>query len=689
MAGLMITRRLFIAASASTSAGALAAPSAGRCPPPTASHLFIDLPRVSVAPDVALIFTAGYVRPGKFPAAYVRDSDQSPMSKAGRDVLSRLAAFDPDPARRRIATEQIVALESRIRVRTADGTWFTLNESAPVAGHFGAVGDGTYDEASGAFGGTDDTVAVQALIDWTLFWRQVDGGTISLGAGSFRLTRTLYVGRNTDYHSVSLRGEGMAYTPTFAGTRLLIDHTTGPAIALTGTAIGGVANLSCFGRLRRHIRASKLGQPDQRPAMDDVQLASWSDPAEPGTAERRFSPYACIAVDPFRGARPRGGYDAAATPPAWLPANDHYGQAFSSTELAIEKVKADGFNVAFVIQPSESDGNGDFIRFRDCAVTACARAWSVGNSQSRAMEIATCTVSNCHTVITTSAHGARNGSLRSKISHLSVGNSINLIDFGNALAVVGPVLFANLYCEGLYRLGHLAAGTSADSSLAFEDGQLGFDLIERRGPPRYILGTRLNTGYGPGGAIGRIRFTRCRFSNFGTLLTLMTRGLALTDCLIDPVNAGAMSAAARGAVDALAGGLVTATLAVPVAADFRHARAVGASDIIAFTPSGTVYADRARRVSLDKSAFVNARLSADRLTFTVASPGNVAPAAGDVLLDLTSGLVLFVDQAARTPTGQWNLGAVVQNSGEPADAPFDVNDGQVILAGPSDRPSRP
>ncbi|MBN8806895.1 MAG: hypothetical protein J0I47_01455 [Sphingomonas sp.] len=616
--------------------------------PPPSTVLFKEFAAAHFGPNVQRVYSAGYAAVGRYAAAYVVDRGQEDVSIAGQALLASLRSRGVEKSDIEYATEKVRQFESRFRARSADGRWFVLNETDPTAGHFGAVGDATYDAVSGLYRGTDDTVALQALVDWSLFWDRKTA-VIRIGGGAYRTTRPIYVGRNTDYHSVTIVGEGVPFGPGFAGTKLFADHDAGPALALSGILRGGVRDLGIFGSSGHWIDSNGLGQLGRTPSVDDVSLSTWSNPATPRQAESRYAPYAGIAIDPFRGKRPPNGYDVESDVPRWLGTADHYGQEFASTELAIERVAVRGFNTAFAVQPCASDGNGDFIRFRDCSANSCVHGWSIGNSQSRAVELHTCTANGLHTVIDTAAHGARNGCLQGRVTLLSVSNAIGIFNFSNGLATVGPAIFENLYCEAVYRLGTLGAGSTADSALAFVDCQLGFQLVGPRGIPRFLLGCEQNSGYGPGGAQGRIRFERCRFADFGPVLTLLA-ATRFTDALIDPIAGKPQEPWRTEALRSMAGGLITAGLTLPVAdADLRYTDPTKRT-IETIANSATVYSPAATRGeerirNLDKAAFEQVQYAAPEWRFTL--PATTAPIkAGDIMLDLTSGLVFFVRETA-------------------------------------------
>lgn len=625
--------------------------------------LFTELSRAPVGPDIRRVVTAGRSAVGRFAAAYALDASQEEMTRAGRFVLDRCLARGGDRA---AATRAIVELESRIRVRLRDGRWFLIDEPAPLAGHFGAIGDAVYTEATGTLSGTDDTAALQALIDWTIYWYEdvARGGTIRIGSGGFRLTRTLHVGRNDGYFSALLVGDGMGMDHAGAGTRLFADHRAGPAVAMSGIMNGGIQRMNIRGALLHRIIDLALGDVERNRAPDDLDIALWTGD------EPRYAPYAGVAVDPYRGDRPAsGGYDSAPDHPAWLDGRrDLYGNAIGSSALSFEMVQATGFGVGFVVQPSDSDGNGDFTRFRDCTVTHCGRGWSVGNSQARAVELSACIASNIHTVLATSAHGRRNGAMRGRIDHLSVGAAINLFDFGNALGIVGPLSFVHLYAEAIYRLGHIGAGTDVDAGLRLEDCNLSFDRTTRRGTPAYLIGTRDHSGYGRSGNAAPIVFSNCLFNNFGSVLTLYARGVRLTDCVI--ANTDPQDPAARRAVTLMAA-LSLAEGTEPGPHRYTYLAMPDGGGTSARTLSGE---PPTRRTAIDKAMLTASRLDGADWQFQARG---FAGTPGDALFDLTTGCLF----AVRTVAGD-RISARLLAPTDPADpAPrrFDPANGQARL----------
>lgn len=120
--------------------------------------LFSALGSTTILPTVSLIQTSGYAAVGRGSAQYV--------------VTASTGA-------------------TAYRKQSADGRWWTLNESSPTFYHFGAVGDGV----------ADDSAAIAAHISWmhTMF----AGGVVRSGRGSFKC-----VTAPTWYANIKLVGEG-------------------------------------------------------------------------------------------------------------------------------------------------------------------------------------------------------------------------------------------------------------------------------------------------------------------------------------------------------------------------------------------------------------------------------------------------------------------------------------------------
>jgi len=681
--------------------------------------LFSEMGERALGAGVARIQTVGRTVAGRFAASYRLDESQERFSAAGTRLFSAAvasgrAAGDVERA--------LSALEARFRVRTGDGRWFILDESRKLAGHFGAQGDGR----------ADDTEAIQALIDWHVYFAgPTEGGEIHLGPGTFRTTAAIHApyGGPRRFDRVELVGEGMVAGPGFGGTVILCDHDEAMGINFQGARYGGARELSLQGRLRDHILRNRFGTAT--PALDDLDEAAWADPALPRTSGSRYAPYAGITIDAYSGTRPSGGYPAVDYP-AWLPADEarQYGKTFSSA-LGFERVRIAGFNTGLACQPCDADGNGDFITLRGCAITHCALGISIGNTQSRNFSLTDCQAAYFHTFVATNRHGRQNGRIQGTWKDVSVSNGIDVMDIGST-AIVGPVQFDTLYAEAIFRLGHVRGGTSAETSMIFTGGSLSFDLqgVGGRGVPIYILGHPGQPGQGPGGRSIQIEFNGTGINRFPSVATLLADGVVLRGASLQSglSNAATAEPWRRTAFNSLAGGLITARLesrgrahdigysafdldnaARRVAVRAREGadqstRSVAVSH---FAPSARAHAAQQMErlvnpqavTSLDKSQLADVRLAGRMLTFRTAMSAAASEAAGlvpgGILYDLATGFVFWV-MTRRGSEGAFEIAAELQNGWRERDgrfayeAAFDPGRGRLLaLAGRYYTPSRP
>jgi hypothetical protein len=671
------------------------------------AHLFDELGQLNAPVPVTRIFTAGRTIAGKFAAAYRLDESQVPMS-AGGTALYQAAIASGQGAQ--AAEAAILALERRIRVQMADGRWFTLDEHRPLAGHFGAIGDGR----------ADDTDALQAMIDWHVYWGEMPSkAEIHFGAGRFRTSRALHApyGGAETLHHVQLIGEGMSYDSGFAGTTILCGHDTGMGVNFQGARNGGARDLSIRGRLSEHITKMRLGA--EIPAIDDLRAENWSDPRLPGTADRRFSPFAGITVDAYSGPRPDRAYPAVAYP-AWLPGGTvQYGRAQSSG-LRFQRIGISGFNAGFVNQPSDFDANGDFTALDGCAIQHCVYAISIGNSQSRNFSLDDSQAAYCHTFLTTRRHGRQNGRVQGTWKDFHVSNGIRLFEI-HTTSVAGPLHFDTVYAEALYEIGEIGGGTSAETAIIFNGGSLSFQLQASalRGVPLFMLGSSGTPAAGPRGMSVSIQFNGTSFTNFPTVLTLLTDGVVLRGCLVQSTlsSSGTSDRWRRFAFNTLAGGLVTAGLETR---GRKHEISYSAFDLgggnaraSITTREGSEASDRAHCLShyapsararsihsmeilvnpqpvlaMDKAALPDMALVGRRLTFLAPMSGQEAErlglVPGGIIYDAASGLLFWVATIIGAP-GRYKVTAELQNgwrgevSAGVANAEFDPRSGRFFF----------
>ena len=423
---------------------------------------------------------------------------------------------------------------------------------------FGATGDGL----------TDDTAAIQAAIDYAMYTAQSNGGRVWMPAGIYKTTDCLHLGYGVGLRSVVLEGEGYNYRGgrNFCGTTIKPTFSDRPTINIQGARGTVVRGLSIIGQLITRIDTYKMAT--MSPTIDDTNEASWIDPGLSTNQDSRYAPYAAITIDAYSGPRPATSYPDV-TYPAFLggdiqtsarrapgaPKVAQYGKSYSS-DVLIEDVFIYGFTVGIANQPCDADMNGDFTTIRRCNIEKCKWGISVGNAQSRNVHIQCLKGSSLYAVLTNRRHGRQRGKFGGAIIDMSIGEAINIVDFGSAFPQ--PLTFVNLYAEALWRIGTITAGSSNESSVIFENCQFNFTgQNDTRGIPAYII---------DGGAQPiNLQFIGGTFEEYPSVLTIGHATAKFDGCRFNNENRTQLYE--KFANNALAGGLVTVRL--------EHARGQG------------------------------------------------------------------------------------------------------------------
>lgn len=511
------------------------------------------------------IDTSGRASVGVYPAAYIRDPDQTAYTAAGQALINALPAGEQAAAQAAIA-----ALLARIRAQDASGAWWVIDDDdTPAhAGHFGAVADGAESTVGTAttFTGTDSRDAIQALIDWRLYLK---AGTASaerpiiLPPGKFRITKPLRLGYGNLLRRVVLEGAGKGFSGT-GGTQLLCDFDNHPGIVVTCGRNNVIRNLSLRSAGTGWVLAKLLGDQNSGSfglGIDDRLLPNWFDPAKPNRDPAlRYKPHAGIAIDPYMGAAPAAPYPAISEP-AWLPAADRalYGADYGSSDTMLQRVAITGFAVGVSVQPSDYDGNGDFTALHECLISYCPIGLSIGNVNSRNVQANRTSFYDVHTWVATNKHGKQQGQIGGVWTDCSGSLAIQMLDLGST-SFVWDSEFRNLQIENIHRIGTVSAagGTKA---IRFTGCHFlfGHDFGNgKRGCPLHVLGN----GAAPAGAGGNaelFRFTDCTFDYFNKVMPIMVNGLSFSGYLksSDATASFVGNQHWARAQNTLAGGLVT------------------------------------------------------------------------------------------------------------------------------------
>ena len=659
--------------------------------------LFTDIPSLTIPATVNAIQTSGRTSVGLYPALYIRDPDQSAYTTGGQSWIvgaSNTAA----------AQAAVLSILDRIRIQDAEDNWWVIDDDNQEVhgGHFGMVPDGAFNETTNAMTGTDNSAALQALIDWrlylTIYSRHVK--PIDIPAGIFRLASVVQLGYSA-YFSACIRGTNSPFANGMGGTTLLLDVANNPGLALNTVATGSVEDITFYGKLLSYLNEEGFCLLET-PELDDRLLANWFPSGTPALDPRlRYNPLCAIALDPYAGPAPGTAYNPP-LPPAWQPDSVRigYGKVVGCTKVCFRRCTFWGFPVGVVVQPCDADGNGDFTSFEDCCFSRTAVAVSVGNTQSRAVGLLRCQTNICHTAVTTAMHGRQNGRLQGTIVDCSFSAAIQAFDLSNGMAIAGPIVCSNLYMEQAYRIGVIANSSAATGSIVFLGGCFDFHLQSDaeggRGVPTYVIGQETNVGYG-GNAI--VRFVGAHFNNYSTVLTVLQENSSFQDVSVQGAWAEAMTSSKtywpawkRAAMDMLAGGVVLARLARGKGEQrIRHVfwgAAAGETPIDTATcdqyPTSRTYTASlySRSLSpsaglmpeaipnllaapLDKSSFTSTSLSGRIYQFSYSRPGWALEdydqiRIGSVLYDLNTGFVFFV-KAITGSDPNWTIQAELQN----------------------------
>ena len=271
--------------------------------------LFSELATTRIPVAVRRIFTAGRTAVGLAPGAYVRDPDQGMLTSIGQEYVTALPV-----AEQAAGAAAVAAILNRVRARDADGQYWVIDDDGCQvhAGHFGAIADGYYNEATGVMTGTDNAPAIQAMIDWRVYLRRYTAGAARdcrLPAGMLRIGQMIELSYADTFSKVVLRGAGIAFPIGLGGTTLMCDFDDRPGIAIEGGRYSGVEDLSLLSAGRAWTMNKQLGTYVNGArgvfGIDDRDITRWHDPARPArNALLRYNPNCAVAVDPYCGPQP-------------------------------------------------------------------------------------------------------------------------------------------------------------------------------------------------------------------------------------------------------------------------------------------------------------------------------------------------------------------------------------------------
>ena len=408
-----------------------------------------------------MVRTSGYSGNGKGAAWYVRDGT---ATYSAQGTALRAAAITAGIAAATVDAS-LVATEGKFRKADASGQYWTLSTDQEVfSTMFGAVHNAVYTAAnpySSRWVGTDDRTAVQAMIDWGIYFGGNPSGYVT--PAKFLIGGPLHIGYGESFHHYELKGRNFAFADGTGGDCFLVRNFVGqPAINIQGGRNISIDGIGSYGTHYKYFSDNGFAAVGATCPVDDTNLANWYEPAQQTalgrSVDHRYCPDAFITVDAYSGTRPGTSY-ADAVYPAWLGAASltQWGKTLTSSVM----IDANGgqhygeINIV-VTHPSGSDGNGDFVRMGRPSFSYCKRVMSISQTQSRSVMIDYGVGGVCGEIIVNNVHGLQNGGVQGNF-RISCSQLIRVCSFGGT-QTAGSITFQSGKFEGLYQLADLQGG---------------------------------------------------------------------------------------------------------------------------------------------------------------------------------------------------------------------------------------
>ena len=436
------------------------------------------------------------------------------------------------------------------KVQSADGAhWELVPEYGQInTKQFGEIGDGI----------ADDTQAIQDCIDFALYNR----GNTSSGqplevviiGPVCRTTDTLHIGYGiVSFNGCSVRGttsKRRAEAPN-VGTAIRADFTDRPIINIQGARQTRLREIWLEGTLDYTGIPSEGSEP-----LDEI---AWTAVGGDG----RHNPFAAITIDAYGGVRPAQSYPDV-TYPSFFGAVPQYGK-LTSSEIRIENVGLRRVNTGIALQPADVDANGDFVKIDTVNIEDAKYGVSIGNGQSRNVEIRNFIGNRIFTAFVNTVHGRRIGRFGGPIINCSFGGFVGRIFEFSSTSALGTTSFQNLYAESLHRIGDFTSSTGAEGALTFDSCLFSFRHSDENGVPATILG---------GTNSSDILFRACRFQGSPSVYSIQPPNVIIDNCRVEPQErlGGTVPLYQAFAHNALGGGLVRDVLELrPAKVRFRLA----------------------------------------------------------------------------------------------------------------------
>lgn len=384
------------------------------------------------------------------------------------------------------------------------GRWY---EKAPENGWIndkqaGVVGDGT----------TDDTTALQNAINFCVHYSAAGEAAqcnLRLISEKIRTTDTIHILYGDGSGSIYIQGFAKPFRSedAFNGSAIISEVTDRMAVSICGARHVVLENVYVKG-----LAGDDILNLDRNAASYDSEstwdtaltTAGYTNPGE------RYAPRAGFMVDGYCGTKPGGASGSGTEPyptptlPSYISAGtDGYGRTTSS-RVDFINCTAQGFELGFGVGSSVDGLQGDYVSFERCLAERNKICLSVGQSQSRGVQLDRFQPTRFFTAITNNTHGAQVGRFATEIN-LDGGSGVNVFSIVSS-STVGPISFHG-EMEAIRRIGDLGTGTSADHGITFRDCKFNFNHETALSFPANVLDCNNSTT--------RVKFKNCIFNGFG------------------------------------------------------------------------------------------------------------------------------------------------------------------------------
>jgi hypothetical protein len=390
--------------------------------------------------------------------------------------------------------------------------WEPVYSTSPVKTcEFGALGDNT----------TDATAAIQAAVDYAI---RYGFAAVCLADGKYKTTDTIhmgYGGNNSALSSVSLvtcneaeRGSYLSASMQGGAVWILPTKTDRCAVNFQGARLSAIRGIRFLGANFQWTdwvlsRGGSGGPPNSPvigaayPSADSAWLdvglvpggnnpvTGFSNPG-PSGGLTRYTPYAAICVDAYSdNLGVQTTYYPNVTYPSWTGIVNQYSVSppanakNNSSDIEFINLTIEGFAVGIVVQPGNTDGNGDFMKFDKILCTHSTYCISISQSQSRNVQFTNISSSGVHTLLSNNTFGEQNGTLILQCDNIHVGNAYQY--FNIRMLNQGYFACKDLYSEELVRIGSFTGFGAFSGDIQLENCQINFyDWLHGSSPAAFL-----------------------------------------------------------------------------------------------------------------------------------------------------------------------------------------------------------